>query len=656
MARDQGAGRVGGWLLAAALAASAATAEPPLSSAALARVDAAFEKERQRHEIPGGALVVVQEGQIAHLRGFGVEDLETRQPVDPAATAFYLASVTKPFTASAVMQLVEQGKLDLHADVNASLRSFKVPTTFPQPITLHHLLTHTAGFEDRSIGYLPRPGEAAIPLGLFLERQLPARVFAPGRLASYSNHGYGLAGHLVEVASGEDFSDYLEDHLLAPLGMTSSTAHTMSPDFATRVATGYVYDRRRDAMRPQPLGARHVPPAGSILATARDVGRFLLAHLDGGAVDGMRILSPESVARMHRRQFTHHPALPGIAYGFYERFHGGHRLLEHAGGVPGWATLLVLAPERGVGIFLATNQSTPAPHGAAVAALLGELFGPDPGVGTEERSAACAGSNERDAAGSLEPFEGVYHPTRSNLHSIEKIAILDSQIRVGSGADGLLEISSRQGRVTRWRRVGARLFAREGASGCLAFEADDGGRIRFLFGPATGVAGASFPGAYERSAWLDRGDLQVPYMIGAMAILASAACFVPLVTLARWLRRRLRREAAPPRRGRRARFAWIAAGASGVLVAGFCLGLDGLLGNSGYRMRLAHGMPREMVVLLWLPILLVALTPFLLRFATAAWRDEAWSLAAKIYYSLVTVTALSFVLFLINWRLLGFWY
>lgn len=648
---------MGWWVLAAALASSAGEAQVPLSSTALARIDEAFESERARREIPGGALVVVQDGRIAHLRGFGVEDLETRRPVDPEATAFYLASVTKPFTATAVMQLVEQGKLDLDVDVNATLRRFKVPTTFPQAITLHHLLTHTAGFEDRTIGYLPRPGEKAVPLDRILARQLPARVFPPGRLASYSNYGYGLAGHLVEVASGQAFSDYLEDHVLAPLGMASSTAHIPPPDLATRVATSYVFDQRSGAMRPQPLGARNVLPAGSILATPRDVGRFVLAHLASGVVDGRRILRSESIERMHRRQFSHHPALPGVAYGFYERFYRGHRLLEHAGGVPGWATLLVLAPERGVGIFVASNQSTSAPNTAAVAALLGELYGPDPDAGAMAGPAVCGESTEPVAAGSLEPFVGVYHPTRASRHSIEKIAILDSQIQVAKGDDGFLQISNRRGQVTRWRRVGARLLAREGGSECLAFEADDRGRVRYLFGPVTGGAATTFPAAYERSAWLDRGDLQVPYMIGAMAILASAASLVPLVALARWLgRRRLHGTAAPLRRSRRTNAPWIVAGAAGALVTGFCIGLDGLLGNSGYRLQLAYGMTREMVALLWLPILFVALVPLLMHFAMAAWRDESWSPAARIYYSAVALTAASFVVFLINWRLLGFWY
>ncbi len=644
-------------MLVAALAAGTAEAQAPLSGAALARIDEAFEKERVRHAIPGGALVVVQDGRIAHLRGFGVEDLETRRPVDPAATAFYLASVTKPFTATAVMQLVEQGRLDLDADVNATLRQFRVPATFPQAITLHHLLTHTAGFEDRSIGYLPRPGDLAQPLDRTLARQLPARVFPPGRVASYSNHGYGLAGHLVEVASGQAFADYLESHVLAPLGMASSTAHIPSPDFATRVATSYVYDQRGSTLRPQPLGARNVPPAGSIVATPRDVGRFMLAHLGGGVVDGRRMLGAESVERMHRRQFSHHPALPGVAYGFYERFHGGHRLLEHAGGVPGWAALLVLAPERGVGIFLATNQSSAAPNTAAMAALLGELYGPDPGAGVMDGPAGCAESKEHEAAGPLEPLVGVYHPTRSNRHSIEKIAILDSQIRVARADDGLLQVSDRRGQVTRWRRVGERLLAREGASGCLAFEADDRGRVRYLFGPVTGGASTTFPGAYERSAWLDRGDLQVPYLIGVMAILASAAALVPLAAFARWLRgRRPQGSDAPRRRGPQERLAWIVAGVAGALATGFCLGLDGLLGNSGYRMQLVYGMTREMVALLWLPILFVALVPFLLHFATVAWRDESWPRAARICYILVTLTAASFVVFLINWHLLGFWY
>lgn len=640
--------KLGSAVVAGMLAAGlAAGSETSLSPEALARIDEAFEKERARYEIPGGALVVVQGGRIAHLRGFGVEDLETRRPVDPQATAFYLASVTKSFTATAVLQLVEQGRLELDRDVNETLRRFEVPKTYPQPITLHHLLTHTAGFEDRSIGYVARSAEDAKPLGDFLALQLPARVFPPGRLASYSNHGYGLAGLLVEEATGRPFWDVLERDLLEPLGMSSSTARTPPPpDFATRVATGYRYDGQRDAMVPAPVGGRNVPPAGSLWATPRDVGRFLLAHLQGGAVDGARILRAETIERMHRRQFSHHPALPGIAYGFYERFRGEHRMLEHAGGVPGWATLLVLIPERGIGIFLATNQSTPAPHAAALEVLLTELFGPGP-------EAASCGAATPVSAEELGRFAGVYQPTRSSRDSIERIAVLDSQVRVAVADGGRLRVSSRRDEPTFWRPVAPLLFARQDASGCLAFAADDEGRIRWVFG-AIGGSGSGFPGAYERSPWLDRGDLQIPYMLGAMAILATAAILVPLGAGALALWRRVRRR--PRVAGNRERWPWVWASVAGALAVAFCLGLDGLLGNSAYRLQLAYGMTPEMVALLWLPIAFTALAPVVLFCAVGMWRRSSGSVLGRIFYTLVAATAASFVAFLLHWRLLGFWY
>jgi CubicO group peptidase (beta-lactamase class C family) len=160
----------------------------------------------ESYHVPGAIFVMVKEGEIFFARGYGYADLETRRPVDPETTIFRVASVSKLFTATAAMQLVEQGKLDLHADVNRYLTKLQIESAYGEPVTLHHLLTHTAGFDDRFLRTGLTIGSPLPPLGQYLAERMPPRVMPPGKLISYSNHGLALVGHLVEVASGESFT------------------------------------------------------------------------------------------------------------------------------------------------------------------------------------------------------------------------------------------------------------------------------------------------------------------------------------------------------------------------------------------------------------------------------------------------------------------
>ena len=176
------------------------------------------------HTLPGVTVAVVADGAPVFLRGYGYADRERSIPVDPATTLFDVGSVAKLFTFTAVMQLVEQGRLDLHADVNRYLTRFQVPATFPEPVTAAHLLTHTGGFDEWDIGAAARTSAEVLPVCEYLARRLPPRIRPPGEIIAYSNHGTALAGCLVEEISGMPFADYIKRHIFAPLDMTRSSA------------------------------------------------------------------------------------------------------------------------------------------------------------------------------------------------------------------------------------------------------------------------------------------------------------------------------------------------------------------------------------------------------------------------------------------------
>jgi CubicO group peptidase (beta-lactamase class C family) len=223
--------------------------------------------------IAGATVAVVKDGRLFFAKGYGYADRQHGKPVSATRTLFRIGSVSKLFTWTAVMQLAEQGKVDLHADVNTYLKTFHLPATYPEPITLAHLLTHTAGFEDRETGLYARTTGDLEPLGQWLAEHIPARVRPPGELTAYSNYGAVLAGYIVEQVSGLHFEQYVEQHLFQPLGMRSSTFRQPVPaSLSAALSQGYTYTNGE--YHPEPFEAVQVVPAGAMSATATDIANF----------------------------------------------------------------------------------------------------------------------------------------------------------------------------------------------------------------------------------------------------------------------------------------------------------------------------------------------------------------------------------------------
>ena len=338
--------------LAPALACAQTQPEQPHDGAAQidstslgALLDAEFEAGMAREKIPGAAFILVQDGRVVLSRGYGQLRVDG-PPVSPE-TIFPIASISKVFTATAVMQLFDREQIDLDADVNRYLTSTRIPPTYPQPVTARHLLSHTAGFDE-----LPgrRVGTAAelMPLGRFLADRL-VRVHAPGEVTSYSSYGMALAGLLVEDVSGVPFEEYLERQIWQPLGMTR-TSITLPTGNGVDPATAYELDE--DELVAIPYEIYQTPPSASIVSTAEDMGRFMIAHLQGGRDAEARILSDSAMEEMHRRQSTMHPSLPGWTLGFQEDDSNGRRILEHGGDIGGFSALMTLLPDEGVGFFV----------------------------------------------------------------------------------------------------------------------------------------------------------------------------------------------------------------------------------------------------------------------------------------------------------------
>jgi len=299
---------------------------------------------------PGAVVVIVKDGQVLLQKGYGYADENKRTPVDPARTLFRPGSTSKLFTWTAVMQLVEQGKLDLDTDINKYL-DFQVPPLDGQPITLRQVMTHRAGFEERIKDLVafdvPDP-----PLRDVLEGNMPARIYKAGTTSAYSNYATGLAGHIVERVSGLSFNDYIEKNVFAPLDMTHSTFRQPLPDaLKADMSTGY-----EESGKPgKGFEVVNIPPAGSLSSTGSDMAHFMIAHLADGQYGNARILKPETAHAMHTTVTRPFPDLNGMALGFYQDDINGHPVIAHGGDLNYFHSDLWLFLDDHVGVFVSVN-------------------------------------------------------------------------------------------------------------------------------------------------------------------------------------------------------------------------------------------------------------------------------------------------------------
>ncbi len=633
------------FLLCVALQASTVVAQPesatshqqgPTDPRELeAFLDPFFAEQMTRLHVPGAVFLLVKDGQIFFTKGYGFANLETKTPVVPDKTLFRVGSVSKLFTATAVMQLAERGLLNLDEDVNKYLTLFHLENTYPKPVTMANLLTHTGGFDERSIGMATRNAAEVKPLGPYLAARMPPRVLPPGEVTSYSNHGVALAGYVVEVVSGAPFAQYIEGNIFQPLGMQHSS-FLLPPHLAPDLAVGYEYTN--NTYRPVPFDyLNNVGPAGSLNATAADIAHFMIAHLQDGRYGETRILQEATAQEMHRQHFTHHPRLPGFAYGFYELFKNGQRAIMHDGGWRGFSSQLVLLPAHNLGFFVSSTTYNPLDVSLYVE-LLGRFFdhyypmakqssAPSPGIDFRQRAAR---------------FTGSYRHNRYSRRSFEKGATMFEQFRVTASDDGVLTLHFPGDFIkpSRWMEVEPLLFQRVDGNDYLAFQEDQKGQISHLFFNLLG------PSALEKLPWYETTIVQSS-LSGVLLFVFFSACLVwPVGAL---LRRWRKQPSIPSELARLARFL---AGLVSILSLVFLVSLNMASARIGWEF--VYGTPPVVIALLCLPLITTLLTAFLPIFTILAWEHAYWSFTQRLYYSTVTLAALAYIPFLYYWNLLGF--
>jgi CubicO group peptidase (beta-lactamase class C family) len=428
-----------------------AAAEPVVSTAPLSKadveswLDGLIPNAIDRGDIAGGVIVVVKDGQVLAAKGYGYSDVAKKAPVDPEQTLFRPGSISKLFTATAVMQLVEQGKLGLDVDVNQYL-DFKIPPRDGQPITLRNIMTHTTGFEETLKGLM---GSAIpLPLGDYLKAWIPERVFPPGKVPAYSNYASALAGYIVQRVSGEPFADYAQNHILTPLGMLHSSfqqplPQALMPQMSQGYATG--------SGQPSYYEMVGVAPAGALAATGTDMAKFMIAHLQNGTYNGAQILKPETAIEMHAVQPKIYPALNGMALNFYEHSRNGHRVIAHNGGTQYFHSDLHLFIDDGVGVYISLN--CPGSEGAA-GALHDALF-----HGFADRyfpAVAPLATGTVDAATAKEHAKlmaGNWESSRRSYSNFLAVSSLLGALQIIANDDGTISLRLGSSKLKAWREI-----------------------------------------------------------------------------------------------------------------------------------------------------------------------------------------------------------
>ena len=591
-------------------------------------IDGVMAAHMPSRDIPAATISVVRDGELFFAKGYGYADREQNIPVEADRTLFRPGSTSKLFTWTAVMQLAERGQLDLDADVNTYLTSFQIPATYPEPVTMKHILTHTAGFEDGSLGYLiVKDQDKLVSMREALAAHMPDRVNPPGAWSSYSNWGTALAGLIVEEISGMSFPEYIEKNIFEPLQMDHSTFREPLPeDLAPDMAVGY---RQKNGLY-EPGYFEFISdfgPAGALSSTATDMANFMIAHLQLGRFGDQRILEEATARQMHSRLHTADPRVPGMAYGFYESDVLGQHVIGHGGDTVFFHSDLALFPEHNVGLFVSYVAHGGLARGELVEAFVRRYFPYEEPVVPEP---------PEDFAERGKKYAGNYRLIRHNWSDLEKLMSLASKITVSVMPDGTLMTSAVLEDPWHWVEIEPNLFQQIDGEMKLAFIEDEDGAVNhFVFSPFP------FMPAY-RIAWYASPNFN--YFVLAVGLLLC------VTTLVSFFRQRKTRKDDPSG----ARWAVRLAASVSVLTLIFFIAVTVIVSSAGED--LFGGFPPSLTAALMLPILIAILTVGVAVYAVLAWKNGFWTFFRRLHYTLFAAFAIGLVWFYWYWNVLGVQY
>ncbi len=482
-------------------------------------LDGLFPYGLAKNNLAAAVVVVVKDGQILVSRGYGYADIAANKKVDPATTLFRPGSISKTFLWTAVMQLVEQGKLNLDADVNQYL-DFTIAPRDGKPITMRDLMTHTPGFEETLKNLFSHDDQLPMSNEAWLKEWVPERVFAPGEVSAYSNYGAALAGYIVQRVSGQPFDEYIEQHIYQPLGMQHATFRQPLPaNLKGDVAKSYA----SASTPPKSFEMVVSDPAGGMSVSGEDMARFMIAHLQNGTYNNVQILRPETAKAMH--DFTHYsvPGLMPMALGFYHMDRNGQTIIGHGGDTELFHSGMMLFLQQNVGIFVSIDGDK---DGGLRKQLLDAFTDryfpalpqlPQPTLGTAR------------AHGML--LAGRYIGSRGSFDNFLSIGNLLSQPKIFMTPDGTLitpDFKNMAGQPRHWREVKPFLWLDDASDSHLGALTQNG-KVRWIsFDEASPVAVWMPVSFWQSAAW------NLPLLYLSLLVFLLTALLWPVAALVRY--------------------------------------------------------------------------------------------------------------------------
>ena len=585
-------------------------------------VDEAATRALATHDA-GGVAVAVVDGDDVFTNGYGHAFQSQDVPVRADETLFRVGSVSKVVTWTAAMQLIDRDRITSDAPVTEYLDTVEIPQTFDDPITLEHLATHTPGFEVRGWGDSVREPTYVRPLAESVSTNVPTRVRPPGELPQYTNYAAGLTGQLLADVADESYAQHVTRSVFEPLGMTDSTFRPAPSNLVPADGTSVedVVSFYSD-----------IAPASGLHTTAADMGQLLHAHVNGGIVDGERILSASAVDEMHRQWYTPHEEIDGMAFGLFEESRDETRLVRHGGAVPQFASEFAVIPSDGTGLFVVAHGAEASEATQAVADALLERFAPIESTG---KQLTPAGTPER-----ADELEGRYRSVNTtDNETAEKLIfglLTGEPIDVRVADDGRL-ITHQGDERDEWVEIEPLVFEHVDDGSILVFREESGAVTHLLDGL----------GAYERIGYHERLDVQG--WLAAIAAVTVLTGFVgwPVARGWRWYRG----GEAPPSSATRAR--WVAGAAvAGLVLFVVVLGGTSVVLASMDRPTLYNRPPAWFGAIFLVPTTGVLCTLGAAAYAARAWYRAGWSLPTRVHYSGVVVAVAALYWLLQYWNLL----
>lgn len=611
-------------------------------------VDGVMQEAMTREHIAGATVAIVQNGQVVLKKGYGFASLSPARRVDPDRTLFRLGSISKTFTWIGVMREVEAGRIELNAPVN---RFLPEPVQirdqgYSNPVRVRHLMSHSAGFEDRALGHLmERSADRERPLLAYLRQERPRRVSGAGMVSTYSNYGAALAGQAVSYVADKTFERQMEETLFLPLGMRNTSFREPTggrkglpgpmPDrLAANLATGYRWTPEGFEARPfEFIG--HAAPAGSASSTAADMARYMQMLLNGGTLEGRTIYGPRTAQAFRTRLRNTPEGVNGWRHGFMEYdLPGGVDGFGHAGATLSFMSNMVIAPSLNLGIFVSTNtESGWDLQSRLPAAVIRQFYAPP----------ASPRLGDPALVGRAGDYEGYYLGTRRAYGGLEGFVG-----RLTAGSD--VRVTSR-GVLTTTHGGETRSWVQDGASNGHRFVSTTG-EEHIAFQVADGAAASYLPAMggvlYERAPFWSR-----PTLLAVLSAMTGAAAVATLAGLAMRNRREFRQTSIQ-------RLASLLQNTEAVLWIG-ALALFALWASkTGDAANVMFGWPGPSLILASACATVAAVLSLLsLLIAPAIWRGgrrvDSWSALRKTGYMVTALIYMTFAVLLGMWGALSPW-